>query len=118
MKKANMDLSVWAETAQEGDYAAWHERMSVEQTEPGYFVVTHDTSGGVVWEGNCKMPADDENREGGKWDAYDLACQPDSGSRCGWSDSELDAANKILARGDLRLVADDFGLVVAKRDRD
>jgi hypothetical protein len=35
----------------------------------------------------------------------------DSGSRCGFGDDELDEIARILRRRDLRLVADDRGLV-------
>jgi hypothetical protein len=40
---------------------------------------------------------------------------PDSGSQCGFGDDELDEIASILRQRDLRLVADDRGLVATHR---
>jgi hypothetical protein len=42
---------------------------------------------------------------------------PDPGSRCGYSDMELDAVKGRLAERDLTLRADDTGLVVEQREQ-
>ena len=97
------NLTHWATTAVAGDYAARYEQMSCEETAAGYWVVTQDANGSVIWEG--------EATDGQA--AYDHAERANTGSRCGWGDSEIDAAQRILARSDLTLVADDRGLVVA-----
>ena len=97
------NLSHWATTAVAGGYAARYDQMSCEETATGYWAVTQDANGSVIWEG--------EATDGQA--AYDHAERADTGSRCGWGDSEIDAAQRILARSDLTLVADDRGLVVA-----
>lgn len=42
-----------------------------------------------------------------------LTHDKDPGSRCGYADSELDAISKALRKRDLRLDADDVGLIAA-----
>ena len=99
------NLAMWATTAAVGDYAAHYTQMTCEETAPGHWVVTQDANGSVVWEGEAISSEA----------AYRHAEQADTGSRCGWGDSELDEAKRILARGNLTLIADDMGLVVAAK---
>jgi hypothetical protein len=113
----SIDLKTWAETASEGDYLAYYYVMTVEETEPGHYRVTHDDSDGVIWEGDVEEPANDEQRTGGRHGAYARAYARAElaaiGSRCGWDDAELAEVRRILARGGLTLRADDRGLVAA-----
>lgn len=68
----------------------------------GNWVVTQDDSDAIMWEGEAPSEAA----------ALQRASEADSGSRCGWDDSQLHAINTELGKRSLRLVADDRGLVV------
>lgn len=43
-----------------------------------------------------------------------LTAEEDTGSRCGYDDQQLDAVARVLRERNLRLVADDCGLVVTE----
>jgi len=98
------DLMTWATTASEGDYLATWAAMTTDEVRPGYYVVTHDDSDAVIWEGEASS-----NQV-----AYEAAERADIGSRCGWSDPELDAVKRVLRRGGLTLATDDRGLYAAR----
>jgi acyl-CoA reductase-like NAD-dependent aldehyde dehydrogenase len=98
------NLMAWTETASVGDRLAHWASMTVEETAPGRYTVTHDDSGAVMWEGEAASTDA----------AYAAAERADEGSRCGWSDSELGAAKRILRRGGLTLATDDLGLYAAQ----
>lgn len=98
------NLTHWAETASKGDYLAYYHSMTVESVGPQEYRVTHDDSGECIWSGTAASSQEAYDR------AHDAITA--DGSRCGWGDAELAAANRILARGDLRIEADDMGLRV------
>jgi hypothetical protein len=80
---------------------ARYDSMTVDETQPGHYVVTHDDSGEVIWEGAAYSNVD----------AYGSAERADHGSRCGWDDRALDEVRRILRRGGLTLGTDDVGLL-------
>jgi acyl-CoA reductase-like NAD-dependent aldehyde dehydrogenase len=101
------NVAQWATTASAGDYLAYYSQMTTEETRPGYWTVTGDASGEVIWEGEAA--SSDE--------AYEAAERANERqSLCGFSEMVLDEAKRVLRRGDLTIAADDMGLRVVARE--
>jgi hypothetical protein len=96
------NVAQWATTASAGDCLGYYSQMTTEETRPDYWTVTGDASGEVIWEGEASSSDD----------AYEAATRADSRSHCGFAESAIADAGRVLARGGLRIEADDMGLRV------
>jgi hypothetical protein len=135
------NLAKWATTASEGDYVSYYSDMTAEDIGCEHSQMAHDTCAecGETCSTHDVICADDRcpihgtistylvtfDASGGRaWEGSAQSCDEalsqvkDSGSRCGWSDSELDGATRVLRRRGLTLDTDDRGILVARIDAD